>query len=148
MTLCRAYNMKILIFQVKRPSPGNGVVHCDITSTGAAHANPVVISRTLIEFTDQISYLKPLHSPADICLFQVSKRKTRKRCEICSTVNFEHISHLFLVFLLLTLSKWMLAGSYLHTGKRQKISWVRFLITFSFKIMFSYVRKKFFFHSI
>ena len=50
-------------------------------------------------------------------------RNTRKRCEICSKltiktleqrqrcrsgvfiVNFEHISHLFLVFLLLTLNK-------------------------------------------
>ena len=53
----------------------------------------------------------------------VNNRKTRNRCEICSKltiktserrqwhrsgtfiVNFEHISHLFLVFPLLTLNK-------------------------------------------
>ena len=54
--------------------------------------------------------------------FKVNNRKTRTRCEICPKVaiktperrrhrsavfivNFEHISHLVLVFLLLTLSK-------------------------------------------
>ena len=57
---------------------------------------------------------------ANIYLFKSNKRNTRKRCEICSKlpinirerrpwhrsniviVNFEHISHLFLVFILLT----------------------------------------------
>ena len=61
--------------------------------------------------------------PANIYLFKVNNRNTRKRCEICSKlriktperrfwrrsgvsiVNFKHISHLFLLFLLLTLSK-------------------------------------------
>ena len=56
-------------------------------------------------------------------VFKVNKRNTRTRCEICSeltiktpeqrhsrrsgvfVVNFEHISHLYLVFLLLTLSR-------------------------------------------
>ena len=53
-------------------------------------------------------------------LFKVSNRSTRKRCEICSKltiktpkrrrssviiVNLKHISHLFLVFLLLTMIK-------------------------------------------
>ena len=48
-------------------------------------------------------------------MFKVDNRNTGTRCEICSkltmrhsgffTVNFEHISHLFLVFLLLTLSR-------------------------------------------
>ena len=56
-------------------------------------------------------------------LFKVNNRNTRTRCEICSKltintperrhwrrsgvfiVNFEHISHLVLVFLLLTLSR-------------------------------------------
>ena len=59
--------------------------------------------------------------PANIYLFTVNNWNTRKRCEICSMltigtperchwrrfsvfmVNFKHISHLFLVFLLLTL---------------------------------------------
>ena len=55
----------------------------------------------------------------------INNRNTRTRCEICSKspikiperrqwrvfiVNFEHISHLVLVFLLLALSKWMAAG--------------------------------------
>ena len=61
--------------------------------------------------------------PAGIYLFKVNNRNTRTRCEICSKltintpelrqwrrsgvfiVNFEHISHLVLVFLLLALSR-------------------------------------------
>ena len=58
-------------------------------------------------------------SPASIYMFKFNNRN-RKRCEICSnlaiktperrlygvfTVNFEHISHLFLPFLLLTLNR-------------------------------------------
>ena len=60
--------------------------------------------------------------PAGIYLLKVNNRNTRTRCEICSKltikiaerrhwrrsgifiVDFEHISHLVLVFLLLTLS--------------------------------------------
>ena len=63
------------------------------------------------------------NNPAGIYLLQVNNRNTRTRCEICSKltintperrhwrrsgvfiVNFEHISHLVLVFLLLTLNK-------------------------------------------
>ena len=66
-----------------------------------------------------ISNLVDLFS-INIYLFKVNNRNTRKRCEICSKltikilerrhssifiVNFEHISHLFLVLLLLTLIK-------------------------------------------
>ena len=50
--------------------------------------------------------------PANIYLFKINNRNTRKRCKTCSKltinvliVNFEHISYLFLVFLLLTLKK-------------------------------------------
>ena len=60
--------------------------------------------------------------PASIYLLKVNNRNTRTRCEICSKltiktpeqsrwrhfdvfiVNFEHVSHFVLVFLLLTLS--------------------------------------------
>ena len=57
--------------------------------------------------------------PARICLFKVNNRNTKKRCETCSQsaiksssvtlfwcfmVNFEDISHLVLIFILLTLS--------------------------------------------
>ena len=62
-------------------------------------------------------------NPVGIYLLKVNNGNTRKRCEICSKltikiperrkwhrsvifiVNFEHISHLVLVFLLLTLSR-------------------------------------------
>ena len=62
-------------------------------------------------------------------MFKVNNRNTRTRCEICSKltiktpercqwrrsglfiVNYEHISHLVLVFLLLTLSRQIPAGN-------------------------------------
>ena len=47
--------------------------------------------------------------PAKIYFFKVNNRNTRKMCKIRRSdvfiVHFEHISHLFLVFLLLTLNK-------------------------------------------
>ena len=61
--------------------------------------------------------------PTNIYLFKVKHRNTRKRCKTCSkltiktpkrrqrrlsgvfVVSFEHISHLFLEFLLLSLNK-------------------------------------------
>ena len=57
------------------------------------------------------------NNPAGIYLLKINTMNTRIRCEICSKltiktserrqafiVNFEHISHLILVFLLLTLN--------------------------------------------
>ena len=62
-------------------------------------------------------------TPAGNYMFKVNNRNTRTRCEICSKltiktperrywrrsdvfiVNFEHITHLVLVFLLLTLNR-------------------------------------------
>ena len=70
--------------------------------------------------------------PASIYLLKVNNRNTRTRCEICSKltvktpercqwhhsdifiVNFEHISHLVLVFLLLTLNMQLLVGFAKH----------------------------------
>ena len=67
--------------------------------------------------------------PENIYLFKVKNTNTIKRCEIYSKltiktlewrhwrrsgvfiVNFEHISHLFLMFLLLTSKKYMSAGA-------------------------------------
>ena len=75
------------------------------------------------------SVFSRIQSPAGKYMFKVNNRNTRRRCEICSKltikipeprhwrrsgifiVNFEHISHLALVFLLLTLSRKMAAGS-------------------------------------
>ena len=68
------------------------------------------------------------HNPANIYLFKVNNWNTRKKCKTCwklaikrperrywrsfgvFIVNFEHISHLFLVPLLLTLDMQMFAG--------------------------------------
>ena len=52
-------------------------------------------------------------NPVGIYLLKVNNRNTRTRCEICSgvfIVNFEHISHLVLVFLLLALNMQMPTG--------------------------------------
>ena len=75
-------------------------------------------------FSDSAIVIWPSNEfPAGIYLFKVNNRNTRTRCEICSKltintperrqwrrsgvfiVNFEHISHLVLVFLLLTLNR-------------------------------------------
>ena len=73
-------------------------------------------------------FCTPNYFPGNIYLFKINNKNTRKRCEICSEltiktpewrhwrrsgvfiVNFELILHLFLVFLLLTWNKLMLAG--------------------------------------
>ena len=75
---------------------------------------------------------KIIHYPASIYLPKVNNRDTRTRFEICSKltmktlerrhwrrsgvfiVNFELVSHLALVFLLLTLNRLMLAGLVRH----------------------------------
>ena len=50
-----------------------------------------------------------LVSPAGNYMFKINNRNTRTKCEICSKltiiVNFQHISHLVLVFLLLASSR-------------------------------------------
>ena len=61
-----------------------------------------------------------LYFPPGIYLLKVNNKNTRKRCEICSKltvkitiifiVNFEHILHIFLMFLLLTLNMQLPAG--------------------------------------
>ena len=55
-------------------------------------------------------------NPAGIYLFKVNNRNSRKSCEICSKltikrrrsvvfiIKYEHVSYVFLLFLLLTLS--------------------------------------------
>ena len=73
--------------------------------------------------TEERTLRKNSQLPAGNYLFKVNNRNTRTSCEICSKltikiperrhrrpseifiVNFEHISHLVLVFLLLTLSR-------------------------------------------
>ena len=69
---------------------------------------------TLSETWLRIGSLPCLNS-ANIYLFELKNRNTRERCEICPEFNndvilvfffkFEHISQLFLVFLVLSLNK-------------------------------------------
>ena len=81
-----------------------------------------------------------MNNPANVYLFKVNNRNTRKRCEIgskltikiserlhwrCSDVfivNFEHISNFFEVFLLSTLNKYMLVGKLPNTSLGQTMS--------------------------
>ena len=81
-------------------------------------------------------------------MFNVNNRNSRKRCEKCSKltiktperrhwrrsgvfiVNFKHMSHLFLEFLLLTLNKYMFAGIIVIFSRGQlPISKVHFPLT-------------------
>ena len=74
----------------------------------------------------QLMFLLPF--PAGIYLLKVNNRNTRRRCEMCSKLtiknpeqhhwrrsgvfilNFEYISHLVLVFLLITLNMYLPVG--------------------------------------
>ena len=76
-------------------------------------------------FSISLTFLLWKTSPVRNYMFKLNNRNTRTSCEICSKltiktpeqshwrrsgvfiVNFEHISQLVLVFLLLTLSRWM-----------------------------------------
>ena len=49
-------------------------------------------------------------NPAYIYLFKINNKNTKKIYSDVFIVNFEHILHFFLRFLLLTLNKEMLAG--------------------------------------
>ena len=79
------------------------------------------ITRIMCEIRSKLNIKTPERcNPSGIYLFKVNNRNTRARCEICSKltrktperrqwrrsgvfiVNFERISHLVLVFLLLT----------------------------------------------
>ena len=76
-------------------------------------------------------------SPAKIYLFKVNERNTRKRCvkyvkvksnNTCNKkyfVNIEHVSRLFLVFLLLKFSRYMVAEVIAH--KKNKTDLLRFV---------------------
>ena len=92
----------------------SGITNCDIYYEVRCNTSPS-FSIIYIAIKDKVN--------CNIYFFKVHNRNTRKRCEICSKltvktperhhwgrsgafiVNFEHIPHLFLVFLLLTLNK-------------------------------------------
>ena len=76
----------------------------------------------LFQISSAANLLMKVVFQAYIYLFKVSNKKNRQRCKICSMltikkperrqliVNVEIIPHLFLMFLLLTLKRQMLAG--------------------------------------
>ena len=87
------------------------------------HRNKLSFTQPTITQQYERTY-KMIHSnPADNHMFKVSNRNTKPSCEICSKltiktserrhwrrsgffiINFEHISHLVLMFLLLTLRR-------------------------------------------
>ena len=76
-------------------------------SAGAAKPESCLAGKELLMIIFFLRFL--LRHPAFNYIFKVNNRNTSIRCEICSkltikTVNFEHISHFVLVFLLFTLS--------------------------------------------
>ena len=92
-------------------------------------------------------------NPAGIYLLKVNNRNTRTRCEMCSKltiktperrqwrrpgvfiVNFEHISHPALVFLLLTLNIYLPAGQKYEMTKIGR-NWVFSERTFDLELFF------------
>ena len=90
--------------------PGNHhIVYGDLLMLKFLRDEIRVISSWIIDFAVNIIF------PAGIYLLKVNNRNSRTRCEICSKltinfyicifiVNFEYISHLVLVFLLLILN--------------------------------------------
>ena len=124
---------------VLSPSPSTfsmllGMVSKDLTAK-LANINQMLMQGTykeqyivnvIVNFNTITAILKTTFYPVGNYMFKVNNRNTRARCEICSKltiktperrhgvfiVNFEHISHLVLVFLLLTLSRYMLIGYY------------------------------------
>ena len=104
--------------------------------------------------TDRFLFI-PLIS-AGIYLLKVNNRNTRTRCEICLkltinsvfSVNFEDISHLVLVFLLLILDKCLQAGIIwsgiilINYGQSHKQFWrICFLISCRFSTRLHFLNK-------
>ena len=116
---------------------------------------PVIL--LALRFAVRLCYMLPLlllrfcFIPAGISLFRVNNKNTRTMWEICSKltikiperhqwrrsgnfiVTFEQISHIVLVFLLLTLSKWMTAG-YIMPNLQLRSFWFWLYLTFGYPI--------------
>ena len=70
-------------------------------------------------------------NPANIYLFKVNNRSTRKRCEICSKITVKTPERrLFLVFRLFTLSMYLFVGKFLNL-ERPCVSYGNQLVNFS-----------------
>ena len=103
--------------------------------------------KTCLMWTVECGEYRPRWFPAGIYLVKVNNRNTRTRYEICSKltikiperrhwrrsgifiVNFKHISHLVLVFLLLTLNMYLPAGLLALTKSIQSEKSGRYFLT-------------------
>ena len=78
------------------------------SNSSNARKQEMVLQYWVLLWRWKMRMLKTGSDPACNCMFKVNNRNTRIRCEICSKLriknNFEHVSHLVLVFLLLTLN--------------------------------------------
>ena len=72
----------------------------------------IILLKYWTDFRDRIKHWQNFLDPANIYLFKVNKRNTRRhwRCSGVFIVSVGHISHLFLVFLLLSLSMYFVLG--------------------------------------
>ena len=99
-------------------------MHVAMVSTKACWKNPKILINLLRERNKKRKNWKQnadVFIPVNIYLFKNDNRNTRKRFDISSSklklrrsdvfiVNFEHISHFFLVFILLSLSSVVFGG--------------------------------------
>ena len=49
-------------------------------------------------------YIYHANNPANMHLFRVNNKNTKKRCELCSKLTIKNVNHVVVVFLLLTLN--------------------------------------------
>ena len=104
------------------------------TGKHSSYSDSIMFKNVCFIGASALYYFGPVYITQS--MLKVNNRKTRTRCQICSKltikiperrrsgnfiVNFEHISHLVLVFLLLTLNMhlptgyWLIGGSsFLH----------------------------------
>ena len=114
------------------------------SKTQGTRLGVIVAPNKGLEWTVPWQNYSHIFCPAGIYLLNINNRNIRPRCEISSKltiktlercqwrhsgvfiINFEHISHLGLVFLLPTLSRWMPAGC----PYREWLKWHRLTLSF------------------
>ena len=116
--LYKSYTSLQIPRAISRLFKGKNTTYPDVVQCNKTCFPHIVRLSFCMSILMQISW--PIWFPAGIYLLKVNNRSTRTRCEICSNrceicsgvfiVNFEQISYLVIVFLLLTLSRSMPAG--------------------------------------
>ena len=110
-------------------------VFFESSDIGSSSSGSAVIDSSLHQcsFSAMSLFLYQIMFPADNYMFKVNNRNTTTRCERrhwrrsgIFIVNFQHISHLVLVFPLLTLSRSMPAGLLLFKSKRDVLFFIHY----------------------